>query len=99
MKKSKSRPRHELQAAIQAMRTLLREVGGNYLSRLQSDLARIQHTVRAAGEKPDRRRLAQIEQMLRWLRALEVNPNKGKRKDIRDMDRLIARMTDLVDGW
>ena len=44
----------ELADALHTLRLLVREVGGNYLASLQSDVARIEQVVKAA-DQPNRK--------------------------------------------
>jgi hypothetical protein len=95
------RTQGELAETLRTLRLLVREVGGNYLAGLQSEVARIEQAVRLAREDdtPDQRQLGQMTTMLRWIASLEVKPEKGRRRDLKELDKLIARLSDLVDNW
>lgn len=88
-------------AALGALRLLIREVGGNYLATLQARVARVQQAVRNVprDDTPDRRQIEQMAKMLRWMNNLDVKPQKGRRRDLRELDRLIAKLANTVDNW
>lgn len=101
MKNSSQPPSRELVTALRALRILVREIGGNYLAGLQSDLAHIEQTVREAesGKTRPRKRAAHMGRLLDKLKRLDVKPNKGRRRDLKRIEKLIGQMTDVVDGW
>jgi hypothetical protein len=98
MKPKFLRTQSELTDALQTLRLLIKEVGGNYLASLQSDVARLQQLVKTA-EKADRKHLNQMAGMLKAIANLDVKPEKGRRRDLRELDRLISLINDTADNW
>lgn len=88
----------ELADALQALRALIKEVGGNYLAGLQSDVARLQQLVKTA-EKADRKHLNQMAGLLKAIANLDVKPEKGRRRDLKELDRLVSKLSDAADNW
>ena len=37
--------------------------------------------------------------MLKWINTLEVKPQKGRRRDLKELDRLIRKLTGLSENW
>jgi hypothetical protein len=37
--------------------------------------------------------------MLRLINKLDVKPQKGRRRDLKTLDKLIEKLTDTVDTW
>jgi hypothetical protein len=37
--------------------------------------------------------------MLKSLTDLDVKPDKGRRRDLKEIDKLISKLSDLVDTW
>ena len=100
MKSKPDKTRHELIAALQALRLLVKEVGGNYLASLQADVARVERAVDArADDAPGPAQVAELRRMLKWINALEVKPQKGRRRDLRELDRIITRLSETVENW
>ena len=98
MKVTFQRTHRELLAALSALRLLVREVGGNYLVGLQSEAAHIQQALRESN-KPSRKQVVQMCVMLKMIQALKVKPPKGRRRDLKELDQTIAKLSDLVDNW
>ena len=96
-----SEPQPEALAALRTLRLLLKEVGGNYLSRLQADVAHVEQVIRdlPADEKPDRKRRAQLVSICSRINALDVKPAKGRRRDLKALDDLIEQLADMADEW
>ena len=101
MKKEFVRSQNELAGALHTLRILVKEVGGNYLASLQSEVARMEQAVKNAhaDDVPDRKQLGQMTTMLKWVTALNVKPQKGRRRDLKEIDRLITKLSDVVDNW
>lgn len=95
------RTQRELVAALHTLRLVVREVGSNYLAGLQSDVARLEQAARQAREDgmPDRKQLNHMTAMLKSLTDLDVKPDKGRRRDLKEIDKLISKLSDLVDTW
>jgi hypothetical protein len=87
----------EFTSALHTMRLLVKEVGGNYLAGLQADVARAEH---AAGQsKASTKQLAQMAGIVRLINQLDVKPQKGRRRDLKALDKLIGKINDTVDSW
>ena len=101
MKTKLAQQQRELTAALQTVRVLLKEIGGNYLAVLQSDLARVARVVAAAQETdtPDHQRLADAQRMLRAIGKLDVKPEKGRRRDVKELDELIKHLNEITEEW
>jgi hypothetical protein len=101
MKTKFERTQQDLAAALHTLRLLVKEVGGNYLSALQSDVARLERSVADAqpDETTSRKQLAELNVMLKWVTELDVKPQKGRRRDLKEIDKIIARLSDIVDNW
>ena len=101
MKKKFERAQQDLAASLRTLRLLVKEVGGNYLAGLQSDVARIERAVTEARQDKitTRKQLSELKIMLKWVTELDVKPQKGRRRDLKEMDRIITRLGDIVDNW
>lgn len=87
----------ELAAALQALRVLVKEVGGNYLAGLQADIARVDRM--QADLEPCARRAAELQRMILWINELDLKPHKGRRRDLKALDKLIEQLTETVEDW
>jgi hypothetical protein len=100
----KTTPGHtpqEFLASLRTLRMLVREVGSNYVAALQSDVARVEQAVREANtdERLNRKQRSQLRTMLKTIHDTHVKPEKGRRRDLKELDKLIAKLSDTVDGW
>ncbi|MEI6084368.1 MAG: hypothetical protein WCS70_08715 [Verrucomicrobiota bacterium] len=95
------RTQAELTKSLHALRLVAKEIGQNYIAGLQADVARLEATVREArdDQTANRQKLRQMTSMLRWLSDLEVKPEKGRRRDIKVVDKLIAKLSKIVENW
>jgi len=91
----------DLLAALSTLRQLVKEVGGNYLSSLQADVAAVERAVRQSGddEFPNRKQLAEFRTMIKTLSDLDLKPQKGRRRDLRRLDRVISKLSDKASDW
>ncbi|MBM3860966.1 MAG: hypothetical protein FJ395_15145 [Verrucomicrobia bacterium] len=87
----------ELAAALRTLRILVKEVGGNYLAGLQADIARVDRL--QADLEPDARRAAELQRMIRRINELDLKPHKGRRRDLKALDKLIEQLTATVEDW
>ena len=95
------RTQDDLATALHTLRLVVKEVGLNYIAGLQADVAHLEQTVRLLreGDAPDRQTLNQLALMLKWINTLEVKPQKGRRRDLKELDRLIRKLTGLSENW
>ena len=101
MKLKTQRARQDLLASLGSLRQLVKEVGGNYLAGLQADVAAVEQATRQvrSDEAPNRKQLAQFQAMLNAINALDVKPQKGRRRDLKELDRVISKLSDMASNW
>jgi len=101
MKLKAQRARQDLLASLGSLRQLVKEVGGNYLAGLQADVAAVEQATRQvrSDEAPNRKQLAQFQAMLNAINALDVKPQKGRRRDLKELDRVISKLSDMASNW
>ena len=85
--------RKSLQVELRRIRSLVKEIAANYAAKLES---RAEATARVLDEieldpKEDFRRL------IKNVRDLTVKPNKGRRKDLRQLEELIDKLRVDID--
>src|SRR5260221_10408308 len=95
------RTQAELTKSLHALRLVAKEIGQNYIAGLQADVARLESTVREAREDQtaNRQQLKQMTSMLRWLTDLDVKPQKGRRRDVKVLDKLVSKLNNIVENW
>ena len=91
----------DLVASLHTLRLVVKEVGLNYIAGLQAEVAHLEQTVRLLreGDVPDRQTPDQLTPMLKWINTLKVKPQKGRRRDLKELDRLIRKLTDQAENW
>ena len=81
-----------LQVEIRRVRSLVKEIAANYVSKLEGraeDLARIADEVAMESKE-------EFQRIIKRFRALNVKPHKGRRKDLRQLEDLIDSLrTDM----
>jgi hypothetical protein len=80
---------------------LLDEVARNYLARLHREIAELIRTVEKKQVDPgfSRRELKDLHDMLKQIAHLQINPERGRRKDLKKIDALIGDLQSSVDKW
>jgi uncharacterized protein (DUF2342 family) len=93
--------RQELLVALHTLRLLVKEVGGNYIAGLQADVAHVEEAARQFrnDDTCDAKQAVQMAAMLRLINKLDVKPQKGRRRDLKTLDKLVEKLTDTVDTW
>jgi hypothetical protein len=89
-----------LEIELRHLRTLLREVAANYISALEADIEQVVEALGAADQRPmkdSQIRRAEFRNMLDRIRALRVKPQKGRRRDMKRMDKLIGELAEWAD--
>jgi len=101
MKKHASHVPAELREALHTLRLLVKEVGGNYLASLQAEVARAEQALAGfdADNAPNRKQLAQMTALRRQISELDLKPHKGRRRDLKTLDKTIGKLSDAVDSW
>ena len=80
---------------------LLDEVGRNYLARLHREIAELIRVLDRKQDEPafTKRELKDMRSMLKEIAHLQINPEKGRRKDLKKIDSLIGELQATVDRW
>ena len=95
------RTQDDLVASLHTLRLIVKEVGFNYIASLQAEVAHLEEAVRPLrdGDTQDRKTLNQLTTMLKWINTLEVKPQKGRRRDLKELDRLIRKLANQAENW
>ena len=96
MKTKFERSQQELLAAPRTLRVLVREVGGNYIAALQSEVAHVEQAVHATKEA--RRQQTQLRGMLKAIQELKIKPEKARRRDLKALDKLVTKLSDTAEN-
>lgn len=88
-----------LEIELRHLRTLLREVAANYISALEADIEQVIEALGVADQRPmrDSQVRPELRDMLDHIRALRVKPRKGRRRDMKRMDKLIGELAEWAD--
>jgi hypothetical protein len=80
---------------------LLDEVARNYLARLHREIAELIRALERKQAAPllTRRELKDFHGMLKRIALLQINPEKGRRKDLKKIDALIGELQAVVERW
>ena len=80
---------------------LLDEVARNYLARLHREITELIRVLEKKQAEPSfsRRELKDLHEMLKRIALLQINPEKGRRKDLKKIDALIGELQSTVERW
>jgi hypothetical protein len=80
---------------------LLDEVGRNYLARLHREIAELIRVLEKKQAEPgfSRRELKDLHDILKRIALLQINPERGRRKDLKKIDALIGELQATVERW
>jgi hypothetical protein len=80
---------------------LLDEVARNYLVRLHREIAELIRTLEKKQAEPglSRRELKELHAVLKRIALLQINPERGRRKDLKKIDALIGELQSIVERW
>jgi len=87
----------ELAATLRSLRLVAKEIGQNYVASLQADIARLERLLAARAHEPPRP--AELRRLLRLVNTLEVKPHKGRRRDLKAIDKLVSRLGGQMEDW
>jgi hypothetical protein len=80
---------------------LLDEVARNYLARLHREIADLVQALekRRMGRGFSRREIKGLRQMLKQIAGLQINSERGRRKDLKKIDSLIGDLQSIIERW
>jgi hypothetical protein len=84
-----------MDAELNRLRSLFREIVSNYATKVEGEIAQLQEVMQENGGD----REEDIQVMLTSLRQLKVKPEKGRRRDLRRVHDLVQEMRRLTEGW
>jgi len=80
---------------------LLDEVGRNYLARLRREITDLVRCLekKQAESSFSRSELKDLRDLLKRIAHLQINPERGRRKDLKKIDSLIGEVQLTVEKW
>lgn len=80
---------------------LLDEVGRNYLARLRREINELVRCLekKQTGDGFTRRELKDLHGMLKQIAHLQIDPERGRRKDLKKIDSLIGELQSTIERW
>ena len=80
---------------------LLDEVARNYVARLHREINELIRVLEKLQAEPElsRREMKGLHEMLKRIALLQINPERGRRKDLKKIDALIGDLQTVVDKW
>lgn len=81
--------------SLQHLRLATREIGRSYISRVERDIVELMDAVEERAKR-DHAKNDSTQEILRTLEELSVKPQKGRRKDLRRIEKAVAKMMRLV---
>lgn len=86
---------------LDVLKTDFRSAIEIYASRLETEIEQVRTTVLAETKRKKiaPAKLRDLRDMLTLLRKFSINPEKGRRKDIKKVDVLVGDLTLLIENW
>lgn len=81
--------------SLQHLRLATREIGRSYISRVERDILELMDAVEEHAKR-DTAKNDSTQEILRTLEELSVKPQKGRRKDLRRIEKAVSKMMRLV---
>jgi hypothetical protein len=80
---------------------LLDEVARNYLARLHRETGELLRMLERhqSGENLTHRQTKDLHEILRLIGQLQIDPERGRRKDLKKIDALIGDIQSIVERW
>jgi hypothetical protein len=80
---------------------LLDEVARNYVARLHREIAELVRSLekKQAGLGFSHRETKDLRGILKKLSHLQIDPDRGRRKDLKKVDSLIGELQSIVERW
>jgi hypothetical protein len=94
-------PVKSLAEELDSFRATVNHTIAAHLMRLESDIVQIKELVLAEGQtsKLPQSKIRDLRDMLTLLRTFDVDPVKGRRKDVKRVDALLDDLRDFVEKW
>jgi len=98
---SEASPMKAVVGELKTLRQSLRETVSQYQKRIESDIDAVQQVVSQDLEvsKIDSGKLRDLRDMLTVLRHAQVKSEKGRRKDIKKIEGIVADLKILIEHW
>lgn len=86
---------------LDVLKTSFRSALEIYAARLENEIEQVRTTVLAETKrkKIPPAKLRDLRDLLTLLRKSPINPEKGRRKDIKKIDTLVGDLTLLIENW
>ena len=105
-KKLSLSPRRKLDACAQAaeelqrLRRVAREAHQHALARMEADIVHVLHSITPGyGASSYIRPSRDLRRIAKRVEQLDINPFRGRGKDLRRLNKLVSRLTEIVDQW
>ena len=90
----------EVEEGLASLSFLLEETAAHYVARLQREIRQLTMALRALERtegQPAKRGQRVLSKAAAKLESLQIAPEKGRRKDLRKIDRLIGELEELLE--
>jgi hypothetical protein len=84
------------------LRNTFRDLVNAYSAQIEAEIATVQTAVAADAQSKKKlpaSRASDLRDLLMLLRALEVKPAKGKRRDLKKVENLVEELRVITDRW
>jgi hypothetical protein len=82
------------------VRRTFRDILRHYGTEIETEIVRLAKKVTTEAEKKiTRERVHEMRDILMLLRDVEVNPKKGRRRDLKRLETLVEDVREIVDRW
>jgi DNA repair exonuclease SbcCD ATPase subunit len=86
---------------LTVLSTVLEEISRHYISRLQREISRLRSQIEHLEQDGEftRKQTKDLKKMSTLLEHLHIQPDRGRRKDLKKIDSLISDLEKLIENW
>lgn len=93
-------PEKLLEGDLETLRRTLRKAVAAYEMRLAGEIGHIRQAVFAAsGKKLSSGHAGDLREMTGLIRRLDIKPDKGRRRDLKRIETLVAELEGVIEQW
>lgn len=84
------------------LRKSFKELLSAYATQIEADIAQLQILIAAetdSRKKAPPSRVADLRDMLMLLRSFDIKPARGRRRDLKKVENLVAELRQIADRW
>jgi HAMP domain-containing protein len=99
---AKNLPHKVVAEELAYLRKNFRDLAESFTAQVEAEISALQSAVKsiaASRKKLPARRTRDLRDMLELLRENEIKPTKGRRRDLKKVEKIVGELRRITDGW